>query len=130
MFRELNNKILKQASKLNYTVSEVAPSTMTDLVNNSTLKVWSGASDNTIWNDPSVNYAFRALHDKLHLITGLGFTPDEEIEIGRIQANQYEGLLADLVYIETTGQAEYFKQNGVFVQDQTMFTMEKLKLVA
>lgn len=127
--RELNNKILKDAESLKYTVAELAPNNV-DLFNTPSLKVWSGESDNTIWNDERVNWAFRALHDKLHLETGIGFTPDEEMYIGRLQASKYEGLLADLVYIETTEQAKYFKENGVFVSDQKLFTIEKLKLVA
>ncbi len=127
MYNELNNKILKAASKLNYTVSSVAPSTAQDLFNSSSLKVWNGASENTIWNDPVVNFAFRALHDALHLKTKLDFSVDAEIEIGKIQANQFEGILADIVFIETTGQAEFYKQNGVFVSDQKQFTIAKLK---
>ena len=127
---ELNNKILKQAEKLNYTVAEIAPNNVIDLFNSSSLKVWSGQSDNTIWNDPKVNWAFRALHDQLHLDTGIGFSPDQEMYIGRLQASQYDGMLADLVYIETTEQAKYFKENGVFVSNQKLFTVEKLKLIA
>lgn len=123
---ELKNTILMQASKLRYNVASEAPSNERDLFNSPSLIVWDGASDNTIWDDASVNYAFRALHDALHLNTGLGFSVDEEIAIGRIQANQYVGLLADLVYLEVAGQAEYYKQNGVFVANQKQFTLQAL----
>ncbi len=127
MFKELNNRILKEASKLKYSVSSVAPSTAHDLFNTSTQVVWNGASNNTIWNDETVNFAFRALHDALHLTTRLDFTIDAEIAIGRIQANQFEGILADIVYIETSGQAEFYKLNGTFVSDQREFTLTKMK---
>lgn len=127
LIRALNSTILKQASSLHYTVSDKAPNTFQDLYNSSGLVIWSGASDNTIFNDPKVNWAFRALHDALHLKTGIGFTVPEEIELGRIQASQYTGIIADIVYCEVAGQAEYYLKNGVFVQDQVGFTLEYLK---
>ena len=127
MTREFNNLILKQAPK--FTVSETAPSTERELFTSTSLVVWSGASDNTIWSDPNVNYAFRALHDALHLKTGIGFSPAEEIQLGRIQASQYSGLLSDLVYIEVAGQAEHYMRTGEFVLDQVEFTrLELIKI--
>ncbi len=128
MFREFNSLILKQASKLKYRVADVAPNNETDLFNGpKTLVIWSGASDVTIWGDARVNWAFRALHDALHLKTGHNFNPKAEIELGRIQANQYSGLLADLVYIETAGQAEHYMRTGQFVTDQIEFTKQMIK---
>lgn len=126
MRREFNNLILNTAPR--HLVKDVAPSTERELFGNiGQLVVWSGASDATIWNDSRVNYAFRALHDALHLKTGIGFTPKEEIELGRIQANQYSGLFADLVYIEVAGQAEHFLKTGQFVENQIQFTLDALK---
>lgn len=127
MTNEINSLILKQASKLNFTVKDVAPSTFSELLASPSLVIWSGASDNTIFRDASVNWAFRALHDKLHLETGLGFSPESEIELGRIQASQYTGLMADLVYTETAGQAEYYLKNGLFVINQVEFTLNELR---
>lgn len=127
MVNEFKNLILKQATKVRYTVKDLAPSTELDLFNNPSLVIWSGASNHTIWNDPAVNWAFRALHDHLHLKTSMDFTPQSEIELGRIQANQYSGLLADLVYIEVSKQAEYYLNNGVFVSNQVEFTLNQLK---
>jgi hypothetical protein len=125
---EFKNLILKQASKLKYRVADVAPSTELELFNGpKTLVIWSGASEGTIWEDARVNWAFRALHDALHLNTGMSFGPEAEMELGRIQANQYTGLMADLVYIETSGQAEHYLKTGQFVEDQVKFTMEALK---
>ncbi len=122
---EFKQLILDTAPK--HLVKAVAPSTFQDLYNSPTLVVWSGASDNTIWGDNKVNYAFRALHDALHLKTGIGFSPLEEIEIGRIQASMYTGLMAELVYIETAGQAEHYLKTGQFVEDQVSFTINELK---
>lgn len=122
-----NNLILLEASKLSYTVKDVAPSTENELFSTTGLVVWSGASDNTIFGDARVNWAFRALHDALHLKTGIGFDPLMEVELGRIQASKYTGLLADLVYCEVAEQAKHYLTTGVFVQDQVAFTLNYLK---
>lgn len=127
---EFKHLILNTAPR--HTVKAIAPSTYTDLINSPSLIIWDGASEHTIWADKRVNWAFRALHDQLHLETRIGFSPLEEIHIGRIQASQYESYssyLADLVYIETAGQAEYFLKNGIFVQDQVEFTKVSLKTI-
>lgn len=130
MIPEFNNLILKQADKLIWRPATEAPSTEADLFGSQTgseLIIWTGESDYTIWGDKRVNWAFRALHDALHLKTGLGFTPEQEIELGRIQASQYDGLLADLVYLEVAGQAEYFREHGHFIKNQVEWTINKLK---
>lgn len=123
--RDINNKILKLAPK--HQVADLAPSTELELFNSPSLVVWSGASDNTIFGDARVNYAFRALHDALHLKTRRDFSPDSEIELGRIQANQFSGLMADLIYVEVSLQAKYYKETGLFVADQVSFDLCELK---
>ncbi len=127
----INNWILRQASRIQYRVDSNAPGTQADVFNQSSeLVIWNGASDNTIFNDPIVNYAFRAIHDKSHIDTGLGFNALHEIELGRIQASKIESdLLRELVYIEVSGQAEYYLINGVFIKDQRQFTLNRLKAV-
>lgn len=127
MFNEFNHLILSQASKLNYSVSSLAPNSEVDLFNSGSLVIWNGASDNTIWHDAKVNYAFRALHDALHLESRLGFSVPEEIELGRIQANKYSGMLSDLIYTEVALQAKHFQVTGNFVSDQVSFTLSNLK---
>lgn len=122
----INNRILKDASKLNYIVKDIAPNSESSLFNSTSLVVWNGASDCTIFQDASVNWAFRALHDALHLKTRLNFNPIQEIELGRIQASKYTGILADLVYIEVAGQAEYYLKHSIFVKDQVQFTLDAL----
>lgn len=122
MFRELNNAILKEASKLDYIVKPYAPNDISAVLNQTQLVIWDGASNNTIWQNAIVNYAFRALHDRLHQITGLDFTPEHEIELGRIQASQYDGLMADLVYCEVSMQAQYYLTHNKFIEDQVTFT--------
>lgn len=122
MIDEINNLILKTAPK--HRVAQHAPNTFADLYTGPRreLVIWCGGSDNTIFADQIVNYAFRALHDKLHLATGIGFSVQEEVYLGRLQASKYEGLMADLVYCEVALQAEYYLQHGVFVPNQVDFT--------
>lgn len=124
----INNLILMSAPK-RFTVSDVAPNSFSALHNQPSLVIWSGESDHTIFGDARVNWAFRALHDQLHLSIGLGFSPLEEIELGRIQANQYSGLMADLVYIETAGQAAHYLKTGRFVLNQVEFTINSLRKI-
>lgn len=126
--RFVNGLIMTQAAKLTYRVADLAPSTEVELFNASGLVIWSGASEGTIYGDAAVNWGFRALHDALHLKTRMGFGVDAEIELGRIQASQYESdLMRELVFAEVAGQAAYYKQNGVFVPDQAAFTMAHLE---
>lgn len=128
LVKYLNQIVLKQTKNIKYIVKKDAPNNETDLFNCVELVIWNGESDNTIFQDEKINFAFRAWHDSLHLKTGLNFSPESEIELGRIQASKIgSSIVADLVYCEVSGQAEYYKKNGVFVQDQVLFTKEYLK---
>jgi hypothetical protein len=128
IIRFINNVVESRNSKLLYTVNDLAPSTENALFNSTGLVIWNGASDSTIFQDPKINYKFRALHDLLHLQTRIGFSPSEEIELGRIQANQFEGsdLMRELVYCEVALQAEYYQKHGKFVENQIEFTINYL----
>lgn len=132
MIKYINYEILKLSKDLTYIVKDNAPSTELELFNETNLVIWSGASNNTIYQDETVNWAFRAIHDATHLKTGLGFSPQHEIEMGKIQAallsSQCKSLLADLFYCEIAEQAKYFSQNGTFVDDQVTFTKQFLKI--
>lgn len=126
LIRYLNQQILSRASKLSYRVSEHAPSTFEDLQTAPSLVVWSGASDQTIFQDASVNWAFRAIHDTEHLRTGLQFEFDHELELGRIQANQFDSeTIQRLIYIETAGQSIHYKTHGYFPINQAQFTINE-----
>ena len=128
MIQRLNELIMIEASKINYTVSDHAPDTFNDLIENSqgTLTVWAGASDNTIYGDPTVNHAFRAWHDHIHLRYGLGFTIPEEIEVAKIQASILPDRLGDIILAEVAGQANYLKEHGHFPEDQKAFINQYL----
>lgn len=118
----INNKIMDKASSLKYSVADLAPNNEIELFNASSLIIGSGASDLSLYGDKKVNWAFRALHDALHLKTGLGFSHLEEIELGRIQASQFDGILADVIYCEVSMQAKYHLETGLFVLNQVLFT--------
>jgi hypothetical protein len=125
--RALNQEVLKQAKGLNYRVSDKAPSTENELWSQPGLVVWSGASEGTIYGEASINWAFRAVHDALHLRTGLNFSPEQEIEMGRIQAAAIgSDIIAKLFYIEIAGQAAHYLKTGQFVVDQIQFTLNEL----
>ena len=126
--RYLNQSILKQAAKLSYVVADNAPNTAPDLFNEKSLKIWSGESDKTIFDDPAVNYAFRAIHDTYHRNTRLDFTGENEIILGQLQANRESCLyLREVILNEISGQAAYFLSNGVFVPDQIQFAKSMLQ---
>jgi len=124
---ELNNKIIKLAPK--YTVSDHAPDTFERLVrsSNSGLVVWAGASDNTIYGDASVNHAFRAWHDSLHLKLNSDFTLQGELVVAMEQARIIGGQYADIIMAEIKGQAEYLTKHGQFPTNQLEFMRNYLK---
>lgn len=123
----LNRAVLDQVKGITYTVADNAPDTASALFGHiGELVVWSGASDQTIYGSESVNWAFRAWHDSIHLDYGLGFSVGEEIEIAEIQAGMIGGRLGDILYAEVAGQAEYLLQNGEFPKDQKAFINEYL----
>ncbi len=127
----LNEIVLLSAPE--FRAAEVAPATVPELFGAGsvgTLTVWNGASDGTVFGAATVNHAFRAWHDSLHLATRIGFTVDEEIELGRRQAELVARLsgdrLATLVWLEVAGQATEFRRTGNFVADQIGFMQREL----
>jgi len=130
LLSSLNRQIIQQANQIRFKVAEYAPSTYEELASNAgILTVWGGASDNTIYGDPKVNHAFRALHDRLHLRHNIPFTLEGEVALARIQASQFEGdLIQRAVFLEVAGQAIYFNQHGEFPKDQVSFIRERLAI--
>lgn len=128
----INQNILKAAGLLTYTVSDRAPDNIADLRNASSLVIWSGASDNTVFQCPKVNQAFRAIHDAAHLKFGLDFSHEQEIELGRIQASkQSSDLMRELIYCEVSLNAKYHQETGLFITgpEFTLQYLNKLKLI-
>ena len=133
MFSARLNEIVLYSAPT-FEARDIAPSTVPELFGAGsvgTLTVWNGASDGTMFGAANVNHAFRAWHDGLHLATRIGFTVDEEIELGRRQAELVARLsgdrLATLIWLEVAGQASEFKRTGAFVADQVAFARTELK---
>lgn len=102
------------------------------------IRVWSGASDKTIFGDPKVNHAFRAWHDHTHIVNKLSFKPEHEVAVCEIQKKQlraylrngrglYAEELVDLIDIEICGQLAYYQLTGNFVKDQRDFAIKMMQ---
>lgn len=126
--RAVNSAILELSRDLKWVPRDLAPSTEVELFNAPrVLPIWTGASENSVFQDERVNWHFRAIHDTAHLETGLGFTVEQEIELGRIQASKLSSdFLARLFWLEIAGQAEYFLKHGKFIENQLEWTLENL----
>lgn len=128
MINYINNWIIKEASKIDYIVKDEAPQNETELFNCGQLIIWSGESKNTVFQDETVNFAFRAIHDAYHIKTRIDFSPKSEVYLGRLQASQIENdLISKLFHIEISMQAEYYLNNGCFINDQNEFTLNQLR---
>lgn len=97
------------------------------------LVIWSGASDNTVFGDASINWLFRAWHDFSHIRSGvcnrehgpLGcFEPIAEYAVADWQCVGLSDSLAKIVQLEVSGQARHFATTGKFIVDQVAYTLE------
>lgn len=100
--------------------------------------VWSGASDNTIYQDADVNHQFRAWHDWLHIGMQATFTKAGEANVCEKHKRQIDLYLSHkynkatrlkmhrLLDIEINGQVAELYNTGKFVTNQYNFTKERL----
>jgi hypothetical protein len=100
------------------------------------LAVWSGGSHATIYDDPSVNYAFRAWHDWCHWRGDHDFTLAGEMSACEMQCDQLVMRFGDspttrlwcrIVRAEIIGQALFFDRHGRFPGDQRAFVESYLR---
>lgn len=127
---EFNNKLIKLAPK--HLVSDIAPDTFGKLVSQassgSRLVVWSGGSDQTIYGDSKVNYAFRAWHDQLHLKLNAPFTLEGETIVATEQCRLISSTqMAQLIMAEVIGQVEHVLKTGEFPVNQIDFIRNYIK---
>ncbi len=90
-----------------------------------TIKIWTGASDGTIFGEPTINHYFRAWHDYIHITEGLGYDFVGESIVCEIQKSQLPSTWIfekELIQSEIVGQAQYFMTNGEFLSNQRLFT--------
>ena len=135
--RGFNIAVLHIAKKLcpgGYEVSDDAPDTYVKLRahldRTKQMLVWSGSSDNTIYADKQVNWAFRAWHDWCHYYGAHPFTPEAERAVFAMQCSHlllfYNDCLQARRWIrilraEVIGQQEYFYKYGHYPHDQRAF---------
>lgn len=124
---ELNSRIVSLAPK--HSVSDIAPYSFETLrANCGRLVVWAGASDHTIYGDRSVNWAFRAWHDSLHISLQADFSLAGERIVALEQCRLIgSDLMAKIIMGEVVGQVEYLNKYGHFPIDQVEFMSNYLK---
>lgn len=99
--------------------------------------VWSGASDNTIFADKEVNYAFRAWHDAKHITGNFDFSFTGEFDAYMAQCADisaiYDGSnsikFRAITFAEIIGQRLYSDKFGGFPLDQYGFVKSYLEMV-
>jgi hypothetical protein len=133
----LNVAVLHVANTLcpgGYQVSEDAPDTYVKLRahldRTKQMLVWSGGSENTIYAEPEVNWAFRAWHDWCHYYGAHPFTPEGERAVFEMQCSHLLLFYGDclqtrqwikILRAEVIGQQEYFYKHGRYPDDQRAF---------
>ena len=133
--KELDHFIL--CNDIQFKVVKNAPSTYEALCayvkKNKRYCVYSGGSDNTIYGDKEVNYAFRAWHDFHHVKQSLSFTPEDERQVIACQVNDILALYGDtkisreciaVLRADGIGQVKYYEKYQDFPQDQAKFVTD------
>ena len=92
-------------------------------------RVWSGASDKTVFTSPQINHAFRFVHDTDHVILGADLTHDGEVKVivpFIMEVFHAAGFVAAvLCACDLLGQLWYGTNNhGAFVDDQEAFVKQ------
>lgn len=97
------------------------------------IPVWNGASEQTIYSTPGGNYAFRAWHDSLHLLTWRDFGPTSEIALGNLHRATLRRMgcspqACAAIWVDTAGQTMYESHYSEFPVDQRAFVSACLAL--
>lgn len=139
--QDLNAAVLHLAALNNprgYGVSADAPNSYDALVAcfeaDGRITVWDGGSDETIFGDPEVNYAFRAWHDAGHLKLAAAFDRAGEAQVCAWQCAQLVAAngpakaarWCTILQAEIIGQADYCAEHGDFPTDQFAFDLAYL----
>jgi len=143
---ELLKKIIDQYiqdNNISFITSEIAPNTfkgMTEYYNDhGQFLIYNGGDHGFLGEE--YNLKFRALHDYMHIVYDLKFTYNDEkllssitafdfMVLGRILGmnNDDLALVGNIVNAEIRGQIEYYQENKSFVDDQSKFIQEYLKV--
>ena len=93
------------------------------------IHIWTGASENTIFADATVNHKFRAWHDYIHITNNIGYDFVGESIVSSMQQAQLPlgwEFEKELIHCEVVGQGQYFMKWGEFLLDQRKFSLEYL----
>jgi hypothetical protein len=117
-----------------YDVSLAAPETYEELDAHldagGRMVVYIGGSEQTIYGDPEVNFAFRAWHDWCHWRGPHDFSHEGERAACAMQSEHLVTLYGEspqtrrwrqILRAEIIGQREFFDRHGVFPEDQRGF---------
>ena len=90
------------------------------------IPVWDGASETSIYGSNAGNFAFRAWHDRLHVILRAGFDAEGEQAVAVAQRNAIlwatgDSEAAEAVWADVWGQFLYERRHGRFPDDQAAF---------
>ena len=134
-------RFIVDAAPLHY-VTDDAPSTYAELkpyydalVAGDPIPVYDGGSAYSIYSQPSINHAWRAYHDGIHLVHELGFNLEDEMQACEVQIGHmkqysdeydfgeedYAAVRADIV-----GQAMYYAKHKRYVTNQAAFVQSCL----
>lgn len=100
-----------------------------------TIKVFSGASDLTIFTHKHGNYAFRFWHDYLHYLHNLDFSHHSEILVGYMHVQEVQkefgndSLESKLIRADTIGQTDYNRKYGKFPDNQLEFAKQYIEII-
>jgi len=120
----------------NYHIAKVAPSNLAEMRTawgKHSYPIYAHGNSNTIYRLQSHNHAFRFWHDVLHIINNLDVSFEDEVVISEMHAKEamaYGKGAALLMRIDTRGQSEYYKEHGVFPEDQLAFAWAKWQEMA
>lgn len=117
-----------------YDVSNTAPETYEELIAHldagKRMVVHGGGSEQTIYGDPEVNFAFRAWHDWCHWRGRHDFSHEGERAACAMQSEHLVTLYGEssqtrrwrrILQAEIIWQREFFDANGFFPEDQRAF---------
>jgi hypothetical protein len=136
--RAFNVAVLQMASRIfptGFDIGPDAPSTLEALKDHVSktgrMLVYNWASDQTIFADPEVNWAFRAWHDWTHIQVDGAFNVEGEVKVAKRQIEDLTKVygpgkatdrFAQLIWAEVMGQVLYADNHGGdFPVDQRAF---------
>ena len=95
-------------------------------------RVWSGASDNTVYTNPEGNYAFRFIHDIFHAVFKLDWSYASEMAVAQRHIAEVSNAFgassieAQLIAADTLWQVKHYANTGKFVENQLEFARERI----